>query len=166
MNRAAFILFALLPLAAGCSKPAPEGPADIVGTSAKFTVSGRYTPISIDRVDSLSIESGKLVVHGSSTTQTVDLPAAADAAQPSPHWSLTTESDTGSKHLVNFTHDVTLDEFNIELPRDAADVHYGTLKSRSGDAEIMMFAWGQQGTCYEGYLTIAPKPGVAAAPAP
>ena len=158
----ALVVFAVVLSISACSHP-PEGPADIVGTSAKYTITGRYAPITIDRVDSLSIEGGKLAVHGS-TTQTVELPPDADASKPSPHWSLTNENDVGAKHSVNFTHDITLDEFTIELPAGTADVHYGTLKGRTGDAEVMMLAWGQQGKCYEGYVTILPKPAAAARP--
>jgi hypothetical protein len=158
----ALVVFTAVLTASACSRP-PEGPADIIGTSAKFTVTGRYAPLAIDRVDSLSIEGGKLAVHGS-TTQMLDLPPEADAGKPSPHWSLTNENDVGAKHSVNFTHDITLDEFTIELPAGTADVHYGTLKSRTGDAEVMLLAWGQQGKSYEGYVSILPKPEAAARP--
>ena len=140
---------------AACSRP-PEGPVELVGTSKTFVVKGQYAPLAIDQVDSLSVEDGRLVVHGPSSTQSVDLPAGADASNPDPHWSLTTETDSGGgKRSLTFTHNETIDDFSIEIPAGTADVHYGTLKSQNGD--VMLMAWGEKSRCYWGYVTIVPK---------
>jgi len=148
----ALALLALLN--ATCSQP-PEGPVALQGTSAKFDIKGQYAPIALDRVDSVSVENGKLVVHGPTATQNVDLPAGAQASNPDPHWSLTTETESGGKRMLTFTHNETIDDFSIEIPAGTADVHYGTLKSQNGD--VMLMAWGEKSRCYWGYVTIVPK---------
>jgi hypothetical protein len=142
---------------AGCSHP-PEGPVDITGTSAKFVVKGRYEPIALDEVQSITIADGKLVVHGSTATQTIDLPASADATTPDPHWALTTETDASGKHVVVFTQDMSVDDISMELPTANADLHYGTLTGPNG-SDVMLLAWGAKSHCYWGYLTIVPKGG-------
>jgi hypothetical protein len=157
MKQVVFALIAICALAAGCSHE-PEGPVDIVGTSGKYTVEGKYAPIVIDRVDALSIDGGKLAVHGSSTTQTEDLPAGAEASKPEPHWSLTTETDSGNKRMLTFTHNESMAEFTIPIPKGTADVHYGTLQNSQGN-DVMLLAWGELAHCYWGYVTITPKPG-------
>ena len=139
---------------AACSRP-PEGPVELVGTSKTFVVKGQYAPLALDQVDSLSVENGRLAVHGPSTMQSVDLPAGADPSNPDPHWSLTTETEGGGgKRSLTFTHNETIDDFSIEIPA-GADVHYGTLKGQSGD--VMLLAWGEKSRCYWGYLVIVPK---------
>ena len=143
--------------AAGCSHP-PEGPVEITGTSAKFVVKGQYAPIALDEVQSLSIDNGKLVVHGAASNQMIDIPASGDAAKPDPHWALTTETDASGKHLVVFTQDMSTDDISIELPTGNADLHYGTLTGPNG-TDVMLLAWGAKSRCYWGYLTIAPKAG-------
>lgn len=142
---------------AACSHP-PEGPVDITGTSAKFVVKGQYSPIALDEVQSLTIANGKLVVHGSTSNQTIDLPASADAAKPDPHWALTTETDALSKHTIVFTQDMSTDDILIELPTAGADLHYGTLSGPNG-SDVMLLAWGVKSHCYWGYVTIVPKAG-------
>jgi hypothetical protein len=143
--------------ATGCSHP-PEGPVDITGTSTKYIVKGQYAPIALDDVQSLGIENGKLVVHGSASNQTIDVPASADAAKPDPHWALTTESDASGKHFIVFTQDMSTDDISIELPTMNADLHYGTLTGPNG-SDVMLFAWGEKSHCYWGYVTIVPKAG-------
>jgi hypothetical protein len=157
MRRAplASILAALLFVLPGCSHP-PAGPTDVVGSSQKYVVKGQYAPVALDQVDSLTIENGRLVIHGLSASQTVDLPAAADATKPDPHWALTTENDAGAKRAMVFTQDESLDDFTIELPAGDAEMHYGILAGPNG-ADVMLLAWGDKSQCYWGYVTIARK---------
>ena len=152
MKRSVLVLF----VAAACAcSPAPPAPADITGTAAKYTVTGRLEPIDMNRVDSVAVEDGKFVAHGVGIAKK-DLPADADATKPSGHWSLTTETAKGKNRLITFTQDETLDEFQIEIPGDG-DVHYGTLKNKAGNADVMLMAWGADNRCYWGYVTITPK---------
>jgi len=141
-----------------CSHPAasPTGVTEVSGSSPKYTVKGQYSPLTLDRVDSLTIESGKLVIHGSSASQTVDLPAGADPTKPAPHWALTTETDAGAQRSLVFTQSESLDDFTIELPAASVEVHYGVLTGPNG-VEVMLLAWGEKSRCYWGYLTIRPK---------
>jgi hypothetical protein len=151
----ASIFAALLFALPGCSRP-PAGPTDVTGSSQKYIVKGQYAPVALDEVDSLTIENGRLVIHGPSASQTVDLPAAADATKPDPHWALTTETDTGGKRALVFTQDESLDDFTIELPAGDVEMHYGILAGPNG-ADVMLLGWGDQSRCYWGYVTIAPK---------
>jgi hypothetical protein len=156
MRRLGFLLFALT-VASTCSPP-PDQPGDVTGTSGKYAITGKYAPISIDRVDSLSLDNGKLTIHGSSTTITEDVPAGADPSKPERTWSLTTETDTGKDRALTFTHNETIDELTIDIPKGTADVHYGTLKDEKGN-DVLLLAWGELGHCYWGYATITPKAG-------
>src|SRR4051812_11114481 len=126
------VLLLTIALACGCSR-APKGPVDITGTATKYIITGRIEPIEMNRVDSVSIEEGTFVVHGVGLAKE-HLPADADPAKPSGHWQLTTETEKGKNRAVTFTHDDTLDEFQIELPASDGDIHYGTLKSKGGNA--------------------------------
>lgn len=156
MKRLVFFVISLL-FAAACSTPPPDN-GDIVGTSAKFTIQGKFARIDMDAVDSISIDDGKLVVHGLGMVKE-DIPADADPAKPAGHWSLTTETAKGKMRAVTFTHDESLDEFTIDVPGGDSEVHYGTLKSKRGTGEVMLLAWGADKRCYWGYLTIEPKAG-------
>lgn len=151
------LLFILLAFFTACSER-PDAPGDITGASAKFAVAGKYTPIAIDRVDSISVDNGKLTIHGSSTTLTEDLPAGADPSKPERHWSLTTESDTGKMRALTFTHNETIDELTLNVPRGNAEMHYGTLKDQKGN-DVILLAWGELGHSYWGYATLTPKNG-------
>ena len=155
MKRLGFLLLAAIALLSACSTP-PDRPGDITGTSATFTIAGKYTPIAIDRVDSISIDDGKMTIHGSSTTLTEDLPAGADPTKPERHWALTTENDSGKTRALTFTHNETIDELTIEIPKGTAEVHYGTLKDAKGN-DVLLLAWGEMAHCYWGYATLTPK---------
>jgi hypothetical protein len=159
MKRPLFALALAASALVGCSHP-PEGPVEITGTSAKFVVTGRYEPIALDEVQSLTIVNGKLVVHGSASNQTIEIPASADAAKPDPHWALTTETEASGKHAIVFTQDMSTDDISIELPTANADLHYGTLTGPNG-SDVMLLAWGAKSHCYWGYVTIVPKAGTS-----
>jgi hypothetical protein len=153
MKRLALFLF--VAALAACSN-GPQGSTDFTGSAAKYTVTGHFEPIEMNRVDSVAVEDGKFVVHGVGIAKK-DPPADADPAKPSGHWSLTTETAKGKNRLITFTHNETLDEFQIELPAGDAEVHYGTLKNKAGNADVMLMAWGADNRCYWGYVTITAK---------
>jgi hypothetical protein len=141
-------------LVASACTPAVAQPVPLQGSSTTFEVHGRYAPVAIDRVERLSIDGGRLVVHGSSTRVAVDFPTEADPAKPSGHWALITEGSAGDARVLTFTHDQSLDDFTIELPPSQAQVRYGTFAGRQGD-DVMVFAWGDHSRAYWGYVSIA-----------
>jgi hypothetical protein len=175
-------------LICGACSRAPRGgrPVAIQGVSDTLTIEGAYQPVAVDRVDRLSIDGRKLVLHGSSDVA-VELPAQAGAAEPSGHWALVTESESRGNRALTFTHETSLDDFTIEVPHSDAPIHYGMLKSRSGGdgegntgrdgkggangdgkgategappsdgEELMVFAWGSQSRSYWGYVSIRPR---------
>jgi hypothetical protein len=151
---------ALLSATSGCAK-ATVYPAPLAGSSTTVVVRGQYAPIALDRVDALSVEDGKLTVHGSAAKVTVDLPATVDVSQPTRHWALITEADTGRARAVTFTHEESLDDFTIELPPGNAPIHYGVFSGRTGD-EVMVFAWGAESRSFWGYAAIGRRPSSAA----
>jgi hypothetical protein len=155
----------LLAAVAGCSRPA-AAPAAIAGSSRTMVVRGSYAPVAIDRVDRLSLEDGKIVLHGSSSVVAIDPPPLADPARPDRHWALVTETDNGRARVLTFTHDESLDDFTIELPPSEAPVRYGGLSGRDG-SDILVLAWGEQSRSYHAELTIVPiaRPCCASPPA-
>jgi len=130
--------------------------APLVGSSETVTARGEYTKIALDRVDGISVRDGKLVLRGSSAEMTVDLPASVDPAMPSRNWALVTESGSGATRTLTFTHEMSLDDFAIELPAGDAQVYYGGLSGRSGE-DVVILAWGEESRSYWGYLTITRK---------
>lgn len=136
------------------ARPAPA-PGSIAGVSKTLTIAGAYTPISLDRVARVAIEDGRLVVHGSSTNVSLDLPAGADASRVTRHWALVTESylESGRRSLT-FTHSELLDDFTIELPESEGPVRYGGFERQDG-GEVLVFAWGESSASYWGWVTIA-----------
>jgi hypothetical protein len=139
--------------ATGCSHPVPRS-GSIVGVSQTVTVRGNYSPVALDRVDRLSLEGGKLILHGSSSTVTVDPPPAADPAKPDPHWALATERLTDTGRIVTFTHDMSLDDFSIELPRSEAPLRFGGFSGRDGN-DVLIVAWGENSRSFLAELTIS-----------
>jgi hypothetical protein len=148
----------------GCSRSV-SGSGAIAGTSDTVTVRGTYARVALDRVDRVSIEGGKLVLHGSSSTVEVDLPPAADPAKPDPHWALATEGDNGRARVLTFTHDMSLDDFTIELPRSQAPIRFGGLSGRDGN-DVLILAWGEESQSYHAELTITPIPKTSGSPTP
>jgi hypothetical protein len=118
-----------------------------------MTVEGHYSPLALDKVDTVSMEKGQLVIRGSFDSVAVTLPAGADAAKPVRHWALVTEANVDNKRLITFTHDQSLDDFTLDLPPTDAEMHYGVFEGREG-AEVMVLTWGADAQCYWGYVTI------------
>jgi hypothetical protein len=143
-------------VAAGCSQPVISASTALSGSSQTLEVSGSYAPAAIDRVDRLTIDGGKLVLHGSASTLAVDIPPTANPEQPDSHWALVTESDTGRGRVLTFTHDMSLDDFTIELPSSEAPIRYGGFSGRDGN-DVMVLAWGEGSRSYYAQLTIVRK---------
>ncbi len=128
----------------------------IVGESKTLDVSGTYAPLVLDSVDHLAREDGKVLVYGPTNGVVVEVPADTDTSQPNPAWRLVTESDAGASRRVTFTHDMSLEDFSIELPKSPAELHYGAFLSRDGGS-ILIFAWGEGFRSYWGWVTIRSK---------
>ncbi len=149
------VLSAALVMFSGCSSASTaKGPTSIQGSSQTVTVTGEYQPIAIDQIDRLSVERGKLVLHGSSATVIVDLPPATDPAKANQQWALVTEGEENGKRTLTFTHEQSLDDFTISLPAGDAELRYGTLSGRAGD-DVVVFAWGRDSRSYWGFVTVA-----------
>ena len=145
----------LLALLLGCSTAARPGqPVAITGESKAVTVRGQYQAIDLDRVDRVSIEGSRLVLHGSAGSIAIDAPASADLQNPTRHWSLVTDATVadGRRRSLTFTHDMRLDEFVLELPASEAPLRFGTFTGPAG--EVMVFAWGSDSRSYWGFVTI------------
>jgi hypothetical protein len=119
------------------------------------TVRGTYSPVALDRIERLSLENGRIVLHGSSASITVDPPAAADVSKPESHWALATESDNGRARVLTFTHEMALNDFTIELPRSDAPIRFGGFPGPEG-TDILVLAWGEQSRCYKAELVVTP----------
>ncbi len=137
------------------ARPVPQ-PGAIAGVSKDVTVAGEYAPLSLDRVARVALEGSRLIVHGSSSSVSVDLPDAADSTRTTRHWALVTEGhlDDGRRSLT-FTHSESLEDFTIQLPESEGVVRYGGFEGRGG-GEVLVFAWGEDSVSYWGWVTIAP----------
>ncbi len=157
------LLAALLACAAiGCARSAanqagPSGPVVITGESEKFDVAGAYQALAIDRVDGLGRENGGVVVKGPSGSVPIDVPNTTDMSQPNSAWRLVTESNVDEQRHLTFTHETTLDNFTIAVPSSQAELHYGAFLSKEGGS-VLIFAWGDEGRCFWGYVTVKPRP--------
>jgi hypothetical protein len=150
------LAFAVCLTAAGaCAQPPPpiEYPAAVSGASTTMVVRGQYEPVALDRVDRVSLESSRLVLHGSLGQAAVALPASVDTTQPTRHWALVTESSAGDTRSLTFTHAESLDDFTLVLPDSPAQFRYGVFADRNG-GEVMLFAWGEGERCFWGHVTI------------
>ena len=138
-----------------CAQALPEeGPLN--GTSSKLAVTGEYTRVQVDAVDRLTLEGGKLVIHSPNSSVTLDVPAGADAQQKQPGWALVTEGEREDARSLSFTHEISLDDFSIDVPPSPGQVAYGTLSGKSGH-DLLVFAYGSGGKCYWGWVDIGKK---------
>lgn len=153
---------AALALVTACAKGVPStGPLTV--TSEKVTVSGEYKPVAIDSVESMSIENGKLVLHGAAKTVALDLPASADPEQKNRGWALVTEGEGDESRTLTFTHEMTLEDFTLTVPNAPGQVAYGSLGGRDGK-DVLLFAYGSGDRAFWGWATIQ-KRGTAPAAA-
>lgn len=140
-------------LVTACSPaPLPDVGA-LKGTSQKLAVTGEYKPLSVDAVERLTLENGKLVVHGQSTSVTLDAPPAATPEQKTPGWALVTEGESETARSLTFTHEMSLDDFTIEVPPSPGQVAYGTLTGKDKH-DVLVFAYGTGSKCYWGWVDI------------
>jgi hypothetical protein len=160
------LLLAVVTAAGACSDreppPEPPPPADttprpLTVTSDTVTVKGEFAGVSLDQVNGLAVENGKLAIRGDASTVLVDPPAAADVTKPSRRWVLVTEADVDDKRVLVFTHEESLDDFTVELPASDAPIRFGVFERTTG-GEVLVLAWGEQSRCYWGHLTIERRP--------
>ena len=135
-----------------CARAAADR-APVVGISKTLTVRGEYNAVAIDQIDGMALRDGKLSLRGSQATIAVDLPPAADATKPGRGWALITETGTGGRRSVTFTHETTLDDFTLELPTSDAPLRYGSLAGKNGE-DVLVFAWGENSRSFWGWVTI------------
>ena len=115
--------------------------------------------MTLDRVDALKVEKGRLVVKGAPADVVVNLPASADLERPARHWALVTDAHVDGHRLFVFTEAESVKDISIELPEGEAPLHFDVFATRDG-GEILVFATGdrQGGTLsLFGHLTIKPK---------
>ena len=145
---AAFVLLANV----GCSKtPAEKG--TFTTSSASATATGEYNRVDIDSVERMSIEDGKLVLHGTGKSVTLDLPPNADPDQKNRGWALVTEGEGDGSRTLTFTQENSLEDFSVTLPAANGRVAYGSLGGRDG-RDVVLFAYGSGNKAYWGWATI------------
>ena len=153
------VIAALLTGVIGCAPVGAQSRA-LKATSKTVTAEGQYSPLTLDKVDHVSMKNGQLVVSGSFDSVALPLPAGADATKPVRHWALVTEANVNDMRTLTFTHDQSLDDFTLELPPTDAEMHYGVFEGQDG-AEVMVLTWGADARCYWGYVTIVHTPAAA-----
>lgn len=163
LSRLASLSVAFLMLATvACTTPLPdEGPLPVTGE--KVTVAGEYRKLAIDSVERMTIENGKLVLHGATGTATVDLPANADPDQKNRGWALVTEGESPDEgtRTMTFTQEMSLEDFTITVPAAAGQVAYGSLGGRDGK-DVLLFAYGSGSRAFWGWATITKLASAAA----
>ena len=147
---------------AAVEQPPIQPAADIQGTSTTLSVTGRFEPVTLDSVDGVSIEEGRLILRGSSTSLGVDLPPSADTTKPVRNWALTTEGTGERGRTFTFINGDSLQDFTVELPPGDAPLKFGVFNQRAIGGEppagdVMVFAWGSASRSYWGYVTITKK---------
>ena len=108
---------------AACSQASASG-GPLTATSRTLSVNGEYQPVELDRVDRVSIDGSRLILHGEHGTAAVDLPANADPSQANRGWALVTEGEGDQTRTLTFTHEMSLDDFTLELPASPAPLKY------------------------------------------
>jgi hypothetical protein len=155
IRRTATTALVSLLLTAACSHPLPaQGP--LTATSDTVTATGEYRQLSIDAVERMTIDEGKLVFHGPSKSVSVDLPPGADASQRNRGWALVTEGETDRARTLTFTQETSLEDFTISVPPGEGQVVYGSLGDRDG-GDLLIFAYGSGSQAYWGWVTIKKK---------
>ena len=140
-----FVLVVLMGGAAACERTVPVGPQTLTVASKDYTARGEYSAATLDRVDALKVERGRLVLKGAPADIVVDHPAAADLERPARHWALVTDAHLEGHRLVVFTEAESVKDVSIELPDGEATLHFDVFASRDG-GEILVFATGDRQT--------------------
>jgi hypothetical protein len=153
------LLVVLIGGGAACERTVSVGPQTLTVDSKDYTVRGEYSAATLDRVDALKVERGRLVLKGAPADIVVDLPAAADLERPARHWALVTDAHPDGHRLVVFTEAESVKDVSIELPDGEAPLHFDVFASRDG-GEILVFATGDRQTgspTLYGYAAIKAK---------
>lgn len=158
-TRRAFLCAAAAMLMVACSKVSATG-GPVTGESKTLVVTGQFSPVAIESVERVSLDNGRLVLHSASTSATVELPPSADPSQANRGWSLVTEGEDGDTRTFTFTHEMSLDDFTLELPNSPAPFKYGSIAGRDGH-DILVFAWGASSRSYWGWVRIEKRPTAA-----
>src|SRR5882757_9580231 len=87
---------------AGCGGRS-AGPHALKATSKDYTVRGEFAFVALDRVESLKVENGRLVLHGPPADLVLDMPSSADPGRPARHWALVTDSHLDDRHQFTFS---------------------------------------------------------------
>jgi hypothetical protein len=133
---------ALMTTVAGCGGRS-AGPHTLKATSTDYTVHGEYAFVALDRVESLKVENGHVVLHGPPADIVLDLPASADPLRPARHWALVTDSHLDDRHQYTFSESESVTDITIELPEGLAPLHFDVFAGRAG-GEVMVFASGDR----------------------
>ena len=150
-----FLVLASIVLVAACSPvPREGGPIPLGASSDTLDVSGAYQPIAIDTVERLTVEAGRLIIHGASGQVAIELPPGVGEPRPGgQQWAIVTEGQAPDKRSVTFTHEQSLDDVTINLPAGARGLRYGTLAAE-GDGDVVVFAWVAAERSYWGFVRI------------
>jgi hypothetical protein len=139
----------------GCGGPA-AGSQTLKATSQDYVVHGEYAFVTLDRVESLKVVEGRLVLHGPPADVVLDLPPSADPKRPAHHWVLVTDSHLDDRHQFTFSESESVTDITFELPDGQAPLLFDVFAGRAG-GEVMVFASGD-GTngppSLYGFLTI------------
>ena len=126
----------------GCRGPA-AGSHTLNATSQDYVVHGEYAFVTLDRVESLKVDEGRLVLHGPPADLVLDLPPSADPKRPAPHWALVTDSHLDDRHQFTFSESESVTDITIELPDGQAPLLFDVFAGRAG-GEVMVFASGDR----------------------
>jgi len=145
---------------AGCAGRS-AGPRTLKATSTDYTVHGEYAFVALDRVESLKVENGHLVLHGPPADLVLDLPPSVDPVRPARHWALVTDSHLDGGHQYTFSESESVTDITIELPEGQAPLHFEVFAGRAG-GEVMVFASGDRANgppSLWGFLSIGRRSG-------
>jgi hypothetical protein len=126
----------------GCRGPA-AGSHTLNATSQDYVVHGEYAFVTLDRVESLKVDEGRLVLHGPPADIVLDLPPSADPKRPAHHWALVTDSHLDDRHQFTFSESESVTDITIELPDGQAPLLFDVFAGRAG-GEVMVFASGDR----------------------
>jgi len=127
---------------AGCTGPA-AGRHTLKATSQDYVVHGEYAFVTLDRVESLKVDEGRLILHGPPADIVLDLPPSADTRRPAHHWALVTDSHLDDRHQFTFSESESVTDISIELPDGQAPLLFDVFAGRAG-GEVMLFASGDR----------------------
>jgi len=136
----------------GCSRPLPES-GTLSTSSSTTTATGEYARVDLDSVERMSIDDGKLVLHGATRSVTLALPPNADADQKNRGWALVTEGEGDGSRTLTFTQENSLEDFSVTVPAADGQVAYGSLGGRDG-RDVVVFAYGSGNKAYWGWARV------------